>query len=700
MIINGNKFDVETMGIGKAKSCTIAATPKAFEALSSMVYKHKARAILRELTANAIDAHRDAGTLDKQYQIHLPTFLEPYFSIRDFGTGMSKTKIDKLYRTFFGSDKTDEEHAIGYFGIGSKTPFALTQSFTLISIHEGRKTTYSVFKNKAGIPDIAPISSENSDEHSGIEVKFTVEEKYFREFERECDNVFTHFKIKPEFLGDLKPEIPTVAYESTGNGWGMRDSDNTKNGAYAIMGGIAYPMTDFPTENDNYKALLEFDIDIEFDLGAFEPSLSRESISYIDHSITNIEKRLEEILVELRDNIAKRFNDCTSLYQARLLADKIYKQEYKGFRRILKNDQISWNGQDINLFYKVDIKKINGLVVKRYWRSWKKMENSLVDEYHVDSNPVYYSEKGSGFVQRVRLALENVQRENPIFVVYERKKGAVAEFKKQLGMSDTEDLVNINTLPKPERNSYGNISGDYNPLNAKRILMLDIEFLLKHSGNPAAFYKECEIDEDDGEPYFYVNIDRYMINDNSPTYLRKYFNVFKVLGIVFNDDIIALKKSRWDTHKPNWIEFTDWARKQINEAIKNNNFQPIIDKVTLIKVVETYSYLLNDDIKKLVNFESIIPKVDALTEDEKACIETLNQNCISTLNQLLYNAEAEKIKTAAKSFLEKYPLMKYAFSNTYYSREDSPMKYMSWEVEEILNYMMLVDSGKDTIDNV
>ena len=71
----------------------IALTGKSVKALVQTLYPDPIKAVIRELSTNAVDAHQAAGTLDKKYIVKLPTITDPQFSIRDFGTGMSKMKI-------------------------------------------------------------------------------------------------------------------------------------------------------------------------------------------------------------------------------------------------------------------------------------------------------------------------------------------------------------------------------------------------------------------------------------------------------------------------------------------------------------------------------------------------------------------------------------------------------------------------------
>lgn len=87
--------------------------------------------MIRELSCNAKDAHVDAGKGDVPFEIHLPNDLEPWFAVTDFGIGLSHEDVTGLYRTYFDSTKTKSNDVTGQFGIGSKSPFAYVDQFTV-----------------------------------------------------------------------------------------------------------------------------------------------------------------------------------------------------------------------------------------------------------------------------------------------------------------------------------------------------------------------------------------------------------------------------------------------------------------------------------------------------------------------------------------------------------------------------------------
>ncbi len=126
----------------------IAQSKAAFETMSSRLYSDKIRAVQRELACNAWDAHIAAGKQDVPFEIHLPTDFEPWFEVKDYGTGMSHRDIVDLFCTYFGTNKSDSDKFIGALGLGSKSPFCLTiksekngreepQGFTVVDRYQG-----------------------------------------------------------------------------------------------------------------------------------------------------------------------------------------------------------------------------------------------------------------------------------------------------------------------------------------------------------------------------------------------------------------------------------------------------------------------------------------------------------------------------------------------------------------------------------
>ena len=86
-----------------------------FDLLTSKIYSDPMAAAIREISTNAYDACIEAGARPS-IEVHLPVVNEAYFSVRDYGTGMSPDTISTLYSTVGASSKRTSNYYNGCMG--------------------------------------------------------------------------------------------------------------------------------------------------------------------------------------------------------------------------------------------------------------------------------------------------------------------------------------------------------------------------------------------------------------------------------------------------------------------------------------------------------------------------------------------------------------------------------------------------------
>lgn len=307
MILNSAPQDQAVLSnVGEIGDFKIKASAKAFSILSSGLYANKIRAIIRELSCNAVDSHTAAGN-DQPFEVHLPVSLEPYFSIRDFGTGLNHEQVTQIYTTYFESTKTDSNAYIGALGLGSKSPFSYTDNFTVTAIKDGVKRIYTAFINGDGVPSIALMGEEETTEPTGVEIKFSVNERWdFSKFSDEAANVYRFFKQRPIVTGDSNFRFSDVNYETMDIIPGVHSVNNTDS-SRAVMGNIAYPISVPSAESTlgPLAKLLKCGLVMEFDIGELDFQASREGLSYIPQTIEAIKRKLELLNDQLTIHIAE-----------------------------------------------------------------------------------------------------------------------------------------------------------------------------------------------------------------------------------------------------------------------------------------------------------------------------------------------------------------------------------------------------------
>lgn len=323
ILANAPQHEAILSNVGEIGEFRIRNSAKAFSILSSGLYANKIRAIIRELSCNAVDSHIAAGKASTPFDVHLPNSLEPWFSVRDYGTGLTHDQVTNIYTTYFESTKTESNEFTGALGLGSKSPFSYTDNFTVTAIKDGVRGIYSAFINGSGVPSIVKMMDEESTDPNGVEVKFSVNDRWdFDKFKNEASVVFTHFKLRPVVSGHsgfrfIDPEytdfdiVPGV--HSTG-----------KSASVAIMGNISYPIAipESDTVLGELRSMLVCGLVINFEIGELDFQASREGLSYIPQTIDAIKAKLELVNAALTVRLATDADKITNMWERAIFLSK------------------------------------------------------------------------------------------------------------------------------------------------------------------------------------------------------------------------------------------------------------------------------------------------------------------------------------------------------------------------------------------
>ncbi len=307
IINNAPQNEAVLSNVAEVGEFRIRNSAKAFSILSSGLYSNKIRAIVRELSCNAVDSHVAAGKKGVPFDLHLPNALEPWFAVRDYGTGLNHEQVINIYTTYFESTKTASNDFIGALGLGSKSPFAYTDNFTVTAIKDNRKGIYTAFINENGIPSIALMMEEQTDDPTGVEVKFSVNDRWdFESFKQEARNIFRYFNLKP-IVNDSSFVFETVTYESENIIPGVHTVKNSRYGeSFAVMGNIAYPIH-IPNSDQSlgeYAKMLRCSLEMHFDIGELDFQASREALSYDPRTLQSIKNKLVAVSQKLSEHLS------------------------------------------------------------------------------------------------------------------------------------------------------------------------------------------------------------------------------------------------------------------------------------------------------------------------------------------------------------------------------------------------------------
>jgi len=404
--------NVQSGGLGQGNAFSIAASAKAFEVLSSNLYQNKILAVIREISCNAADAHKAAGKPLSDIDVKLPTYTNPTFTVRDYGSGLSKDDVLELYTTYFRSTKDTSNDMIGGFGLGSKSPFAVAEQFTVTSWHGGRKMSFICYKD-GGLPRVNMVGDTPSNEPSGLMVQVAAKSTEVSAWTYEADNFFKWWPVRPktgrEITDPYNPENVLVKSKDTINGfpeWVVFNATGGQN--MAFMGLVPYRISldAIPNLPDDIAKLFQgTSMVLAFEVGELSISPSREALSYDPSTCASLMVRMTAVAKSLFAEIKEAIAAKTSLYDARkyvfgranrmsAIGDATYKAATQG--------KVAWQGKRVREAATLDFAKAfpgtKTTVVNYQRRTWRKTWNKTFitsdDIQHnihwSDEEPIYY----------------------------------------------------------------------------------------------------------------------------------------------------------------------------------------------------------------------------------------------------------------------------------------------------------------------
>jgi hypothetical protein len=622
MKVETNTKTLERVGVKSESEFTITANAQAFKILSDGLYSDKPRAILRELSCNAYDAHVDAGNAEKPFNIQMPNPIDPTFRIRDYGTGLSPDDMLSVYKTYFQSTKTDTNDQIGCLGLGSKSPFAYTDSFTTTTYYNGVKYIYNAHINESGTPAIALMGKTKTTEHNGLEISFTVERSDFREFEYKIQPVFQYFKLMPNISGiDTRPE--PVKYMMKKDGWALRKVDKSRYSnhrnyanhgvAMAVMGNVAYPIDNMDTgdmSNDERSLLSQGGLDIFFDIGDLEVQPSREGLAFNKRTIKNIRERLDKIITEIRKEANAQISTCKTLWEARIEATKINAGEYSHLNYIFEGQNIfSWNGTSLSTdgYCRVN-DKASGILEDDFsilmFESYSSHRaNSGTGIRKSTSQTVRASEDARIYLndikkgQHIRCRQEAIQDGvGSVYLLSCDKPAVLEKIMARLGVTKIKSISEVEVVKVSTSGVRSASNTLYNPKNSQKILAYNTDMDTQVYGTHSSYWNKAEVDLDKGG--IYVEITRYKVTgggqpsgSDQASCVMEYFNSL-LKSIDENKDlkVYGIKPSMIEKeeigNKKNWILLSDYVKAKVEKYVK--------DKTRMSKVVEYKSWLKYD----------------------------------------------------------------------------------------------------------
>jgi hypothetical protein len=256
------------------------------------IYSDPIKAVVREYSTNALDAHIDAGN-PAPIKVELPTSSKPVFTVYDNGPGLNVDDVKAVFSQYGNSTKRDSDEVNGTLGIGCKAALTYGLTFTVTAVKGGVKTLVLITKGEDGIPVGKVLDTVGTDEPNGVTVQVPVKQHDVETF---CNKARAFYKFwnpgTVELVGDEAlsflrndPELIWVDPDTAIH----TKSQNT----FIVQNNVAYPVRsqDCPTSS--------FGTITWVDSGAVNFTPSREALHYT--------ARTNEVVVELRKYILANY---------------------------------------------------------------------------------------------------------------------------------------------------------------------------------------------------------------------------------------------------------------------------------------------------------------------------------------------------------------------------------------------------------
>lgn len=303
--------------ISAPQAVTITGDMSLIMMLTTNLYSNQMLAAIREPLCNAWDANIEAGNTDTPLVIKITK--DGNLMIQDSGLGIPADKMKDVYGVYGQSTKKDNDAVTGGFGLGSKAPWALADSFRVISEHNGVKTIYNMPKScveNDGLPGILPVATMPTD-RSGLTLFIPIPENQMAEAVDYVKAIVCHGAMNATFENEIIGEGPYPMPKlemSTEPGSYDVDSQTWWRGymgdhsLFVRYGAVIYPMLRNPKTNKVADVLDEFmdmvgyhRMVIQAAPGSLALTPSREALS--SHKMT------EDGLVDLLTALVKRIEE-------------------------------------------------------------------------------------------------------------------------------------------------------------------------------------------------------------------------------------------------------------------------------------------------------------------------------------------------------------------------------------------------------
>lgn len=317
-----------TLG-GKRKAMTLDAN--SLDRLIWMftdLYSDLEEVVIREYPINGLDSHRAAGTT-RPIEVSLPTFNDPTYVVKDYGTGLSEYEAMEHYGSYGWTSKLETNEQVGMMGLGCKSALTYTKQFALTAVQDGLATEVLVLRaidEETGreVPSIETVSVTPTNEPNGVTVYIPVDN--VASFNRKAHRFFSYWKAGDVLVDGEEPEPPPGRWID--DDVLIQDDrslvDFNQAGTTVVMGNIPYQIShDYALDGDIFP---HAHIVVWVPIGAVDPTPAREALSYTPRTLETLDAAREFLHDRVMREAQERMDACKTSVEAVKLLDKLRSQ--------------------------------------------------------------------------------------------------------------------------------------------------------------------------------------------------------------------------------------------------------------------------------------------------------------------------------------------------------------------------------------
>jgi len=595
-------FETTSFGIAKEDASHVLGI------LRDRLYSNKPLAPIREYSCNAADAHVAAGVPSEPIDIHFPHEDEPWFSVRDRGGGLTEDEVRNLYVMYGRSTKRNTNEQVGMLGLGCKSAFAYTDSFSIISIKDGIESIYSAVIDPSGVGKITKLAEKPTNEHSGIEVKIPVRSGDFKTFFEE-GMFFRFWPIQPTFNIDppYTKNPPEIIFEGDANSpieWKIMKTGDTRT--FIMMGGVTYPVDrtaikGIPSgQTSIYWKKYDrsgYSMVITVPIGAVEMAASRESLEYKDTTCAYLCDINDKVRLDMQNKVDTIMADAKDFYEAHRLRQGLKSLGGSRFAQ-KKGATFTWKGIEV----KDEICRINtGTNFGSNKMQWCGLETPGARKLralsaHESKKILFVKKDKPGWVKRSKLFLHaHPEYDRAVSFIWGEytPSGMTAPISAEQHYTSTFNLdslpwVNVSELPEVPRKKPGvrRVTTE----DGSAVYVPDQALLEKHKSSLFTYKWTGEVrvkstwwdyaDTLIAGPKLYVALDRFMPSDGTQTMPVERIAILtqrlRRMGCVeTNPTVYGIKQKKVEAviAEGEWVEFNQWALDQARGLINTTDMR-------------------------------------------------------------------------------------------------------------------------------